>query len=218
MHEVCARVRRAVARTPAADRTPLPELNPALVRQLAEQADLVELYCARAGAVGLATSVTRKAQLGPHIATILQNLEVRSAALEPGLLWHHLISAALTPTVALLPPAQGDETMYAVDAGITGVSVAVAETGSFVCPSGAGLWRGLSLIPPVHVALLRREQIVPDLLDLFRSVESLAPQQSRLPAHTTLITGPSKTADIEGILITGVHGPGKVHVCIVTPD
>jgi len=207
-----------VARTPAAQRTPLPDLNSALVRQPAEQTDLVELYCERASAVGLETSVTRESQLGPQVATILQNIEVHSAALEPGLPWHDLISAALTPAVALLPPAKGDETMYAVDAGITAVSVAVAETGSIVCPSGAGFWRGLSLIPPVHVALLRAEQIVPDLLDLFSSVEALAPQGSRLPAHTTLITGPSKTADIEGILITGVHGPGRVHVCVVTSD
>ena len=222
-HEVAAddvlpRVRHAVARTPATERTPLPQLAPDVIRQPTQETHLVALYRQRAQAVGLNTSVTTEAQLAAHLLTVLHDLAVHTAALEPALPWHDLLAAQLPPAVKLLSPTDGDPTMYSVDAGITGVSIAVAETGSFLCPSGPSLWRGLSLIPPVHIALVRPDQIVPDLLDLFSSTAHFSINAPHLPAHASLITGPSKTADIEGILITGVHGPGRVHVCIVTPN
>ena len=69
--------------------------------------------------------------------------------------------------------------------------------------------RGASLIPPVHIAVVAQAQIVPDLCDYFGGLGL------SLPANINVITGPSKTADIEGILITGVHGPGDVHVALV---
>jgi L-lactate utilization protein LutC len=64
---------------------------------------------------------------------------------------------------------------------------------------------------PVHVAVVGEWQIVPDLFDFF---ESLAAGPN-LPANVNLITGPSKTADIEGVLVTGMHGPGQVHIVLV---
>ncbi|MCK4342315.1 MAG: LUD domain-containing protein [Phycisphaerae bacterium] len=104
-----------------------------------------------------------------------------------------------------------DETLFNADAAITGVLAAIAETGTFVCASGASSARGSSLIPPVHIALLSAAQIVGDLFDYF---DQLDPKDG-LPANVNLITGPSKTADIEGILVTGVHGPGAVHVVLL---
>jgi L-lactate dehydrogenase complex protein LldG len=70
-----------------------------------------------------------------------------------------------------------------------------------------------SLLPPVHIAIVERAQIVPDLFDLFAILEQQIP--TGLPTNVALITGPSKTGDIELTLITGVHGPGKWHVIIV---
>ena len=86
----------------------------------------------------------------------------------------------------------------------------VAETGTLVCTSGNERWRGLTLIPPLHIAIVEAQQITPDLIDLFAGG-----MPAPLPANVTLISGPSKTADIEGILITGVHGPREVHVVVV---
>jgi L-lactate dehydrogenase complex protein LldG len=100
--------------------------------------------------------------------------------------------------------------LYDFDAGVTDVRFAVAETGSLVIDGSGDRGRALSLVPPVHVAIVEAENILPDLVDLF---ERLARDQT--PANTVIITGPSKTADIEMNLVTGVHGPGVVHVLLV---
>ena len=65
----------------------------------------------------------------------------------------------------------------------------------------------------MHVAIVERSQIVPDLLDAFAMLHERG--LSNLPSNITLITGPSKTGDIELQLTTGVHGPGKWRVIIV---
>ena len=89
------------------------------------------------------------------------------------------------------------------------VDAAIAESGSLVV-STRGRIRNAWITPPVHIAIVRASQVLADLVDLFeRDHESLD------AASTTIITGPSKTADIEGVLVTGVHGPGEVVVVLV---
>ncbi|MCY4072912.1 MAG: lactate utilization protein [Chloroflexi bacterium] len=99
--------------------------------------------------------------------------------------------------------------------GISGVTAALAATGSLIVESGAGRYRSTSLLPDVHIALMRAEQILPDL-------ESWQEAQRRegYPAfthasNTTVISGPSKTADIAHQLVKGAHGPREVHVMIL---
>jgi len=104
-----------------------------------------------------------------------------------------------------------DETLFSVDAAITDVSAAIAETGTIVCVSGPGLARGASLIPPVHIAVVAAQQILPDLYDYLEQIGA----DADLPASHMLISGPSKTADIEGVLVTGMHGPGELHVIVL---
>lgn len=106
------------------------------------------------------------------------------------------------------------EPFFASDVGIDGVDYLIAETGSIVRRAKPEEPRSVSLLPPVHIAIAERSQIVPDLFDLFEThlVTKNGPQ---LPSCLTLITGPSKTGDIELKLVTGVHGPGEVHVIIV---
>ena len=104
-----------------------------------------------------------------------------------------------------------DETLFSVDAAVTGVVVAIAENGTIVCESGRIVARGSSLIPPIHIAVIEVAQLLPDLYDCLRALGD----RSNLPANVSIITGPSKTADIEGVLVTGVHGPGVVHVVLV---
>lgn len=111
------------------------------------------------------------------------------------------------------------EEAFGADVGITGVRHLVAETGSLVMTTSPETPRGTSLLPPVHLALAEPRQILPDLFDLFDlfSPESCPdrPAAAPPPACLTVITGPSKTGDIELTLVTGVHGPGEVHVLLV---
>jgi L-lactate dehydrogenase complex protein LldG len=99
---------------------------------------------------------------------------------------------------------------YDYDAGVTEVDYAVAETGTLVIRHRPEHGRLLSLVPFVHVAVLQPKQIVPDLIDLF---ETLA--KDGVGSGVTMISGPSKTADIEMNTVTGVHGPNVVRVFVL---
>lgn len=102
---------------------------------------------------------------------------------------------------------------FAADLGITSVDWAVAETGTLaLCARPGGQGRVVSLLPPLYLAIVEPAQIVPDLFDLF---ERLEVEKDSLPSTINLVTGPSKTGDIELKLTTGVHGPGEVHLLVV---
>jgi L-lactate utilization protein LutC len=103
------------------------------------------------------------------------------------------------------------EATFAADAGVSGVDYLIAETGTIVLESRSDQPRSVSLLPPLHIAVAGRHQLVPDLFDLFEGPVA----SERVPACVSLITGPSKTGDIELRLVTGVHGPGEVHVVLV---
>jgi L-lactate dehydrogenase complex protein LldG len=102
--------------------------------------------------------------------------------------------------------------MLRADIGISSATVAVAETGTIALASGPGTERVVSLLPPVHLAVVAASQILPDLFDLFAMLEGTIPD---MPSNWVLITGPSKTGDLELKLTTGVHGPGHWHVLVV---
>jgi len=112
-----------------------------------------------------------------------------------------------------LPPATQRERILAADIGITSATFAIAETGSLVMISQPGRERLASLLPPVHVAIVERGQILPDLFDLFDELQRQG--YENLPSNLAFITGPSKTGDIELTLTTGVHGPGTWHVIVI---
>jgi L-lactate dehydrogenase complex protein LldG len=102
---------------------------------------------------------------------------------------------------------------FNTDLGLSGVEYLIAETGSVVLATTPGQPRSLSLLPPMHVALAHRGQVLPDLFDLFETHLQARPED--MPSALLLITGPSKTGDIELKLVTGVHGPGEIHVIVV---
>lgn len=104
--------------------------------------------------------------------------------------------------------------MEASDLAITGVDYAIAETGTAVIIPRAGASRLVSLVPPVHLAIVERGQVLPSLDELF-TLRRNDFANGRLGSYMNLITGPSRSADIEYQLITGVHGPGEVHMVLV---
>jgi len=97
------------------------------------------------------------------------------------------------------------------DVGITCADFALADTGTLVMISSTAEARMVSLLPPVHLAVLPGERILSGLEELFTRL----PEPGRRASSMVFITGPSRTADIEQILIRGVHGPGEIHIVIV---
>lgn len=91
------------------------------------------------------------------------------------------------------------------DLSITGADFLISESGTVLIAS-TGCSRQISLLPTAHLVLATPDQIYPDLAAVFQQLGT-APEEGRLPAALTMITGPSRTADIEKVLIKGAHGP-----------
>jgi L-lactate dehydrogenase complex protein LldG len=97
------------------------------------------------------------------------------------------------------------------DVGITSADYALADTGTLVMLASPAEARLVSLLPPVHVAVVPIERVLSGLDELF----TILPNPVAETSSMVLITGPSRTADIEQILVRGVHGPGEIHVVVV---
>ena len=96
----------------------------------------------------------------------------------------------------------------AADVGLSSADVALAETGSILVSSGPTRSRLATLLPPIHVALVPAERLTADIFTW------TAARHGDFPANATLISGPSKTADIEQTLAVGVHGPKRLIVIL----
>jgi L-lactate dehydrogenase complex protein LldG len=100
-----------------------------------------------------------------------------------------------------------------VSAGITGCDALIAQTGSVLLTANSGGGRALSVLPAHHVVIANASQLVPDLPAAFELLEQkYAPN---FPSFMTFITGPSRTGDIERVLVLGAHGPRKLTVILV---
>jgi L-lactate dehydrogenase complex protein LldG len=97
-------------------------------------------------------------------------------------------------------------------AGISTAIFGLADTGSVVLAAAPDEPRARSLLPDVHVTLLREDLILPGLDELFAALGD------DLPSALAIVTGPSRSADIEQKLAVGVHGPGEVHVVLLSAD
>lgn len=96
------------------------------------------------------------------------------------------------------------------DVGISECDALVAQTGTVVVTSRSAGGRALSCLPPHHVVIARREQLVPDLPAAFALIK--AKHGANYPSMISFITGPSRTGDIERILVLGAHGPKKLTI------
>ncbi|MFO7714295.1 lactate utilization protein C [Desulfosarcina sp.] len=100
--------------------------------------------------------------------------------------------------------------LFQIDVGITSVRSGVADTGAVVLWPTPNEPRLMSLVPPVHVAVLDADTIYNSLAEMM-TVEKWA---DGMPTNAVLISGPSKTADIEFTLVFGVHGPKELVLLI----
>jgi L-lactate utilization protein LutC len=110
--------------------------------------------------------------------------------------------------VVLEPGREGAE---AADLGVTGAAYGVAATGSVLLSSGPGAPRTTGLLPERHLVILPRDRLLPGLEEL---IEHL-PAATAFASQMVLVTGPSRTSDIEMTPVLGVHGPERVIVLVV---
>lgn len=203
------RIRRALGRRPGGAAPEPPAIDEAMARLAGPEENLAERFAERAAALGMDVLRTTADALPTVLVEELKKSQITSivSALEDAGIDQALRGAGID-----VMDWRDDRSMaacYDADAGLTGVAAALAETGSLVLESTAELGRGLSLAPPLHVAVVQAGRIMPDMLDLWAE-----PPADR-PAWQGLISGPSKTSDIEGVLIEGVHGPQRVLILLV---
>jgi L-lactate dehydrogenase complex protein LldG len=132
--------------------------------------------------------------------------------------------AAETLTTHAMPEALPDstqrralrETIASTPIGLTGVDIALGETGTMILRSGPGRPRSTSLLPATHVAVFDRTVLVESLAQVSVFLEAWHAEGVNAPgAVINFITGPSRTADIELTLTRGVHGPKEVHAIFI---
>jgi L-lactate dehydrogenase complex protein LldG len=104
-------------------------------------------------------------------------------------------------------PTAGDDRL-----GITGAFCAIAETGTLVVLSGTETPTATTLLPDTHIAVVRAERIVSGMEEAFALIRS---ERGSLPRAVNMISGPSRTGDIEQTIVLGAHGPFRVHILLL---
>ena len=107
--------------------------------------------------------------------------------------------------------APSNSEVFHCDVGITSAQSAIAETGTLVLDGSKERHRVVSLVPPVHIAILESKNI---FLTLGQALSAIQAQGSEISRLITFVTGPSRTADIELTLAIGVHGPQELYVIV----
>lgn len=105
------------------------------------------------------------------------------------------------------------EKFKTIQVGITQCEFLVARLGSIMVSSGQMSGRRLHVFPDTHIVLAYTSQLVPDLKDAFLKLRNK--YETRFPSFVSLITGPSRTADIEKTLVMGAHGPKELYVFLI---
>jgi len=177
--------------------------------------DRVDLFGRELKAVGgVLHRVASEDEAAATVRSILKERGVQSVVRTPNAVFD--LGDELEVTI-IGSPSDADEragqraAVFAAGAGLTWANYGVADTGSLALLAAPDNERSVSLLPPIHIALLRAEDVVAEIGALFDEIQEQEP-----PSALTLITGPSRTGDIELTLTIGVHGPGELHVVLLT--
>lgn len=159
--------------------------------------DVLDLFVGRVADYKATVLRCVESEVGPAIAAALAG---RSVVVPVGLGW--------TVAGALVDAGQSSAELDAIDAVVTEASVGIAVTGTIVLEHGPGQGRrALTLVPDLHVCVIRADQVVAGVSDAIPLLDPARPQ--------TWISGPSATSDIELQRVEGVHGPRTLHVILV---
>ncbi len=215
-HNIVSRIRAGLSNDRAPEpRVTLPE--DAQISAIAGRDLRAQFIAALTGVGGKAIEAADETSAVDKIAELVQTAGLRSAALGEGItvdaealaqrLSRDGCRIARVGNSAVNP---GDA-LSAIDAGIVEADYAIAPTGTLVLIGQPTRPRSLSLLPPTNVVLLRASRILPELAAALRAV---GPQT--IAAHPmVMVTGPSRTADIEKRIVIGVHGPKELYVVII---
>ena len=211
---VIENVRRSLGRTQTPATVPPPPAIPDPVARLVHSPiGLPDLFNKRAAALKMLVSSVRVDNLAKEMAAFLHERKCRSVMLSDTPLLRKLeVGDALDEAGFSARYWSGvtADGAYDYDAGVTEVDYAVAETGTLVIRHRPEHGRLLSLVPFVHVAVIEPKAFLPDLIDLFEVLS-----RDGVGSGVTMISGPSKTADIEMNVVTGVHGPNVVKAFVL---
>lgn len=212
--DVLARVSRSLGRSrPPENISPPPEIDEPITRLVYSDIGLAELFEQRASAQKMHISLLSVEQLMPQLAEFLRQQKCKRIMLSDTPLLRKLEMGDFLDEhgfeARYWSGITADES-YDYDAGVTEVDYAVAETASVVIRHRPEHGRLISLVPFVHVAIIEPKRFLPDQLDLFERL-----RQEGCGSGVTIISGPSKTADIEMNVVTGVHGPNVVKAFIL---
>ena len=133
-----------------------------------------------------------------ELTRILKNFTARKIAISDA------------PILNRLDIAPSTSNIFEIDVGITTAQAAIAETGTLILDSSRERNRLVSLVPPVHIAIVDASSIFQTLAEALAFIH----QDGNISPAVTFITGPSRTADIELTLTIGVHGPQELYVIV----
>jgi L-lactate dehydrogenase complex protein LldG len=111
-------------------------------------------------------------------------------------------------------PPRRDESQGSDLVGVTGAFCAIAETGTLVLLSGSDSPASTHLLPETHIALLAADRIVPTMEHAFELLRRERGGEAMMPRAINMVSGPSRTGDIEQTIVLGAHGPYRVHIII----
>lgn len=181
--------------------------------------DPLERFRVRLEAVaGVYVPARGSAAMSAAIEEILRRTGARRVAGSDSPRIAALLGEACERVGAELIQDQDPRALFDCDVGVSTAQWGIAETGTLVLESTRERHRLVSLIPRVHVALLRSDRICETLGEALARVRDGAAAGEVPSAAITLVTGPSRTSDIELTLAIGVHGPQELHVIVVEPD
>jgi L-lactate dehydrogenase complex protein LldG len=214
-------VRQALGRSASVAPLPLdPFIEPTVQVDLAE---LIARFTAEATAVRAQVyRVSDKLQFVAQIAEICAAFQGQEIALSGAEIFADMdfTSALVAQGFSTFVPGETDhEKLLArlanCEVGLTAADYAIAETGTLVLSSDEPNALLVSLLPPVHIALVRSSQIATSLDEVISKLSKERIGRVDPSRSITLITGPSRTSDVELVLSIGVHGPKELHVIIL---
>jgi len=208
------RIQLALGRSGPLTEPPVPPvIDEPITRLVYSDVGLGELFANRAEENKMIVHRVYAQELGPTLVRFLIDRNCRRLALPDSDLLKKLNVVECLRGTGLDANTWDRMTLdeiYDCDAGVTDVFAAVAETGSLVIRPTARHGRALSLVPMIHAAIVQPRDLVADLVDLFDNATREGNRNG-----LTIISGPSKTSDIEMNLVTGVHGPCAVGVFLL---